>query len=306
MTETPSLLSPAEIRDQFSGRLLLPLQELMKMNAAWKTAEMIKERQPASITIGSGSTSKKVVQAIGKLIEAGRISGEMAAVATSSGLSELAIQVGLTKTQEFNTTRDNIISIREGRAKPEKTIDFGFDGADKIKVLVDDRSRIIGFYSIKGGGGAHTIEKIIDQMAKELVFVVDESKIVGDLGESFYLPIEVTPNGLAAVQHRLLTAYNFSTVDIKKDEGGRDFETDLKNRVLMAKPNGIINDPKAMEQALLNDPEIKPYLIDTGFFLSVQPSTVLVACKNGEVLQLNIGDVVGPDHPFAQKILKIK
>lgn len=71
----------------------------------------------------------------------------------------------------------------------------------------------------------------------------------------------------------------------------------------MAQPKNTIDDPVQMEQAILNDLDIKPLLIDTGFFLSVQPRTVLVACQNGQVVQLNKGDTIKPNNPFANKIL---
>lgn len=205
-------------------------------------------------------------------------------------------------TELFDTTLHNIRSIRKG-SPPKKTIAFGFDGADEIKVLIDKNNKITGFYSIKGGGGAHTLEKIIAQMTANKVFVVDESKIVNNLGDIFHLPIEVIPDGLAKVKEKLLRAYPFAEVNIKKeDKRTNDFTSDLGNKILMAQPKSAIENPIQMEQTLLNDPDIKSYLIDTGFFLSVQPETVFVACQNGQIIQLNRGDTIRLDHPFANKI----
>ncbi len=42
---------------------------------------------------------------------------------------------------------------------------------------------------IKGGGGALFREKVIDEMASRFVVVVDETKIVQYLGETFKLPV---------------------------------------------------------------------------------------------------------------------
>ena len=45
---------------------------------------------------------------------------------------------------------------------------------------------------IKGGGGALTREKIVAAVAEKFVCIVDDSKLVGVLGE-FPLPVEVIP-----------------------------------------------------------------------------------------------------------------
>ena len=58
---------------------------------------------------------------------------------------------------------------------------------------------------IKGGGAAHTMEKVVDSIAKECVILIDETKVVKTLGLSFPLPVEVLPFALAPVL-RALTA----------------------------------------------------------------------------------------------------
>jgi ribose 5-phosphate isomerase len=56
---------------------------------------------------------------------------------------------------------------------------------------------------IKGGGAAHTMEKVVDSIAKECVILIDETKIVKTLGLSFPLPVEVLPFALAPVLRAL-------------------------------------------------------------------------------------------------------
>ena len=58
------------------------------------------------------------------------------------------------------------------------------DGADEV----DGE-----FNLIKGGGAAHTKEKIVDYAAKEFIVIVDESKVVENLG-AFPVPVEVIPD----------------------------------------------------------------------------------------------------------------
>ena len=44
---------------------------------------------------------------------------------------------------------------------------------------------------IKGGGAAHTLEKVVGDTAKEFVILVDSTKIVEKLGSTFPVPVEV-------------------------------------------------------------------------------------------------------------------
>lgn len=67
------------------------------------------------------------------------------------------------------------------------------DGADEI-----DRS----LNMTKGGGGALTREKIVASVAQRFVCIVDESKVVDQLG-AFPLPVEVIPMARSVVARRL-------------------------------------------------------------------------------------------------------
>ena len=71
-------------------------------------------------------------------------------------------------------------NINEG--EPEKILDIYIDGADEV-----DK----GLNLIKGGGGAHTNEKIIAASADYFICIIDPSKLVENLGQ-FPLPVEVS------------------------------------------------------------------------------------------------------------------
>ena len=75
------------------------------------------------------------------------------------------------------------------------TLDLAIDGADEV---APDR------WLVKGGGGAHTREKIVAAAAERFVVIVDESKMVDAL--SWPVPVELLPFGLAATLERLDTA----------------------------------------------------------------------------------------------------
>src|SRR3712207_3842615 len=72
------------------------------------------------------------------------------------------------------------------------TLDLAIDGADEV---APDR------WLIKGGGGAHTREKIVAAAAERFVVIVDESKLVDAL--TWAVPVELLPFGLAATLERL-------------------------------------------------------------------------------------------------------
>src|ERR1039457_5793700 len=74
------------------------------------------------------------------------------------------------------------------------SLDLAIDGADEVDPNLN---------LIKGGGAAHTREKIVAAMAKEFVVAVEESKLVKRLGCTFAIPVEVLPSGLSSVDRAI-------------------------------------------------------------------------------------------------------
>lgn len=68
------------------------------------------------------------------------------------------------------------------------------DGVDEI----DGSGR-----TIKGRGGAHTMEKLLATAAKKFVCIADESKPVSQLGQRAPVPLEVLPSSVRLVLARL-------------------------------------------------------------------------------------------------------
>ena len=118
-------------------------------------------------------------------------------------------------------------------------------------------------FLIKGGGGAHTREKIVAAAAKEFICIVDNSKLVEVLG-SFPLPVEVIPESRSMVSRKIVAI------------GGRPvyrsgFVTDLGNQILDIHDIRI-NNPEEMEILLNNIPGV----VDNGIFAFDKPEIVLV------------------------------
>ena len=116
---------------------------------------------------------------------------------------------------------------------------------------------------IKGGGGAHTREKIVATASNEFVCIVDESKLVSTLG-NFPLPLEV-----------MIKSRSFVAREIVKIGGvpelRKDFITDQGNQILDVSDLKII-DPLDLEQKI----NLIPGVLDNGLFANCKPHKVIV------------------------------
>ena len=117
------------------------------------------------VGLGSGDTAARAIRLL-----AGRA---IVGVATSMTAAALARSLGLP------------LYGADDAAAPA-AIDLTIDGADEI----DPQLRLI-----KGGGAAHTREKLVARASKELIIVADEAKRVTRLGEQRRLPVEMLPFG---------------------------------------------------------------------------------------------------------------
>lgn len=127
------------------------------------------------VGLGTGST---VAWTIRRLGERTREEGlEFLGVPTSFQAESLAIECGI----RLTTLNQNPV------------LDLAIDGADQV----DHR-----LYVIKGGGAAHTREKVVACSAQQFVVVADESKYVKQL--SHPVPLEVLPFALRLVEKKLL------------------------------------------------------------------------------------------------------
>ena len=133
-------------------------------------------------------------------------------------------------------------------------IEFYIDGADEVS---KDN------YLIKGGGGAHTREKIVASAANYFICIVDSSKLVNQLG-AFPLPIEVIPESRSLVSRKIV-----SMGGIPLYRNG--FLTDQGNEIIDVK-NLDISDPMNLEMELNNIPGV----VENGIFAVNKPSEILV------------------------------
>lgn len=95
-------------------------------------------------------------------------------------------------------------------------VDLAIDGVDEIDPQ---------FNAIKGGGGALYREKVVASMAKEVIWIMDESKLVDKIG-AFHLPVEIAQYGSKQAMERM-AAYGWNPVLRVRD--GKTFVTDNGN-----------------------------------------------------------------------------
>ncbi|MBI4784446.1 MAG: ribose-5-phosphate isomerase RpiA [Oscillatoriophycideae cyanobacterium NC_groundwater_1537_Pr4_S-0.65um_50_18] len=189
------------------------------------------------VGLGTGSTTAFAIQFLGDRLKSGELQN-IKGVPTSFQASVLAKKYGIPL-----VTLDDV-----------DTIDIAIDGADEV----DPQKNLI-----KGGGAAHTREKIVDSLAKEFIVVVDSSKMVDRLGSTFALPVEVLPMAVTPVTHAIakLGGKSELRMGIKKDG---PVITDQGNMVLDVTFAAIEN-PAELEKTLNNIPGV----LENGLFVGV-------------------------------------
>ncbi len=200
--------------------------------------------------LGTGSTTRWFIEAIGELIRGGRT---FSAVPTSTASHELAIACGIPLLDDAGPW----------------SIDVCVDGADEVSRALD---------LTKGAGGAHTREKIVNHAARLNVIIVDDSKLVERLGEKRKIPLEVLPFGLRTTLAALRTLGEPEV----REAAGAPFRSDSGNYIvdLAVAP---IEEPAAFDQALKGLPGV----LETGLFIA-RADIVVVAGEHG-VTQLRRG-----------------
>jgi ribose 5-phosphate isomerase A len=113
-------------------------------------------------------------------------------------------------------------------------------------------------FAIKGGGAAHTREKVVSCSARKFVVVADESKYVEKL--SHPVPVEVLPFAARLVEQRLRELGGVPVLRIGKMKDGPVI-TDNGNFV-MDVDFGEILDPAALAASLCGIPG----LVEHGIF----------------------------------------
>ncbi len=209
-------------------------QEEQKRLVGTKSGEFITDGM--TLGLGTGSTAKYAVEA------AADTGFELTCVPTSIATKEQAESLGLDVVE-----RGEVVEI-----------DLTIDGADQFDVNTGN--------CIKGGGGAHYIEKQVAKKSEKLVIIVDESKVVDSLA-GYGIPLEVDPHKREEVE-QALEDYELVV---------RDETSDSDNLIVDVKYEGE-ESVEEFEEFLMGIDGV----IDTGFFIGLA-DVLIVARATGEV-----------------------
>jgi ribose 5-phosphate isomerase A len=174
-------------------------------------------------------------------------------------LGERALDITCTATSR--RTYDLATSLGLHVVAPDEIgdLDIAVDGADEVDPE---------FNLTKGGGGAHTREKVVARMAARFIVVVDETKLVPRLGP-FGTPVE------------LLRFAPHVTMGWIRELGARDVvvrQDPSDNDNLLADAHfGEIVDPTALALRL----DAVPGVVDHGLFPAEMVERVVVAGGDG-------------------------
>ena len=207
-----------------------------KLNAAMQAIDWIKPKidSDSIVGVGTGSTVNYFIDELGK------IKNLFKGAVSSSEASSILLKENGIEVFELNDVNEILVYV---------------DGADEVDALNN---------LIKGGGGAHTREKIVASASNEFICIVDSSKLVDTLG-TFPLPIEVIPESRSLVARKVI-----SLGGIPNYRSG--FVTDQGNHILDVHDIDI-SDPIDLEAKINNIAGV----VDNGIFGLNKPQTVLVS-----------------------------
>ena len=183
------------------------------------------------VGLGTGSTVAWTIKRLGERMKEEGL--EFLGVPTSFQAESLAIECGI-----------HLTTLNQ-----HPVLDLAIDGADQV----DHR-----LYVIKGGGAAHTREKVVACSARRFVVVADESKYVERLTHP--VPVEALPFALRLVERRLKEMGGKPVLRLGRMKDGPVI-TDNGNFVLDV-DFGVIEEPKSLAAGI----SAIPGVVEHGIF----------------------------------------
>jgi ribose 5-phosphate isomerase A len=219
----------------------------LKRKVGYEAANLIKDGD--IVGLGTGSTTHYFIEKLGKRIET----------------EEISIMGVPTSYQSFYLAMNSKIPIT---TLDEHNVDIAVDGADEVDPELN---------LIKGGGAAHTLEKIVDESANQFIVIVDGSKIVTELG-SFPVPVEVLTHATRTVKDHLIDMDGFPTLRMAERKDG-PVVTDNGNFIYDVKFN--IKNPKKLETELNTIPGV----VENGIFSQIVDQVIVGRDSGIEILK---------------------
>ena len=219
-----------------------------KRRAGERAAKEVEEGMV--VGLGTGSTTAYAIDAIGRAHADGL---EVRGIPTSFQSRERALEAGIPLTD---------LDAVDG-------VDLAIDGADQV---VDAPSREAHGVLIKGGGAAHTREKLVASAAERFVVVVDPTKLVDVLDAP--VPVEVVPAAHTVIAEAIHELGGEPTLRAAAHKDG-PVVTDNGNLVLDC-DFGRLEDPVGLAPKLATIPGV----LEHGIFPN-QTDTTYVGTEDG-------------------------
>jgi ribose 5-phosphate isomerase A len=224
-----------------------------KKIAAGKAIGYIKNGM--TLGLGTGSTAYWAIQGIGEQVKNGL---SVRAIATSMQSEALARELGIP-----------LVPFAE-----IDHIDITIDGADEV----DQQLNLI-----KGGGGALLREKIVASATKFYIIIVDESKLVVELGK-FPLPVEIVTFGWELTMRRLAALGCVPVMRMTADK--QPFLTDNHHYILDC-GFGAIPDPAGLHRQVSDITGV----MEDGFFIGMA-DIVIAGSPGGETRTIKANNIL--------------
>jgi ribose 5-phosphate isomerase A len=216
-------------------------QERLKRQAAERAVEFVESGMV--LGLGTGSTARHILEIIVERLREGALR-DLVGVPTSRATERHALELGFP-----------LVTLDE-----EPRIDLTLDGADEV----DPNLRLI-----KGLGGALLWEKIVASASERVVIVVDESKLVDELGERAPLPVEVVPFGWTT--HLGFLDLLGARATLRRNAVGDPLVTDGGHFLLDCRFESAILEPERIERELRQ----RVGVVETGLFIDLADTVVV-------------------------------
>lgn len=152
------------------------------------------------------------------------------------------------------------------------SISVAFDGCDEVDKELN---------ALKSGGGIHTKEKIIANMADEYILLVDESKVCDKLEFNYHVVLEIIPESKSIVEK-----------EVKKLGGNAKLRVSNSKDGVVISDHGlflmdiIFNKEDIIDISVLND-KLKKIVgvLDTSLFYNIATKALVVGENGVKLIQ---------------------
>jgi ribose 5-phosphate isomerase A len=223
-------------------------RDRLKQASAQRAIEYVKDGMV--VGLGTGSTAYFVVEGLGARV--------------AQGLKIVGIP-----TSERTATQARGLNIPLATFAEYSRIDLTIDGADEV-----ERGTL---NLIKGLGGALLREKIVATAGDRLIIVVDQEKLVDQLGDHTPVPVEVTQFGWQATAAKLQKLGADPVLRHASED--HPFITDGGNYILDCKFGRIADSAK-----LERDIGMTVGVVESGLFIGRSTAVIVATAGGVEVL----------------------